>query len=107
MSEDPSIYINDILESIGKIRRYVGGRDFHKFNGDDMLIDAVVRNLGIIGEAAKNLPADVRKAYPGVEWSKIIGLRNILIHAYSKVDTEIVWDIITAKLPELEELLSS
>lgn len=105
MSNDPSVYIADILESIEKIKRYVGDIDYDEFISDEMRLDAVIRNLGIIGEAAKNLSEEVKLAYPDIEWSKIVGLRNVLIHAYSKVDTVIVWDIITSNLVELEERL--
>ena len=105
MSEDASVHIADILESIDKIRRYVGELSYVEFIEDDMLLDAVVRNLLIIGEAVRNLPDGVKRAYPDIEWGKIVGLRNILFHAYSRVDTEIVWSIITTKLGELEEHL--
>ena len=106
MSKDPSVYISDILESIEKIRRFVGDLSYLEFSRDEMRIDAVVRNLELIGEAAKNVPDDLKAAYPDVEWSKLVGLRNVLIHAYSKVDTEIVWDIISTKLVDLREQLS-
>ncbi|MBM4324677.1 MAG: DUF86 domain-containing protein [Deltaproteobacteria bacterium] len=66
-------------------------------------MDAVVRNLEIIGEAIKKLPEDIRLKYPEVEWKKIAGLRDILIHEYFGVDHEIIWDIIQNKLPLLKE----
>jgi uncharacterized protein with HEPN domain len=62
----------------------------------------VVRNLEIIGEAVKHLPKDVQKGYPHVEWKKIAGLRDILIHAYFGIDHDIVWDVVTNKIPELK-----
>lgn len=67
-----------------------------------MLIDAVVRNLEIIGEAAAHITPEVRVKYPEIEWKKIVGLRNILIHDYSGIDLEIVWDIIKNRLDLLE-----
>ena len=106
MSKNPSVYISDILESIEKIGRFVGDLSYQEFSRDEMRIDAVVRNLEIIGEAAKNVPDDLKAAYPDIEWRKIVGLRNVLIHAYSKVDTEIVWDFISTKLVDLQERLS-
>ena len=75
------------------------------FSADDMRIDAVIRNLEIIGEAAKNIPVEIREEYPDIEWKKIVGLRNILIHEYSGVDIDILWDVVKNKLPELENLI--
>ena len=102
MSENTTLHIADILEAIDRIRRYVGELSYAEFVEDEMLLDAVIRNLMIIGEAAKNVPDEVKEAHLDIEWNKIVGLRNILIHAYSKVDKEIVWSIITTKLVELE-----
>ena len=62
----------------------------------------MVRNLEIIGEAVKQLPDAVRAQEPGIEWQKIAGLRDILIHAYSRVDLDIIWDVVANKLPEFE-----
>lgn len=98
MPKDYKVYIDDILESIAKIRLYIKGMSFKQFCSDPRTIDAVNRNLGVIGEAANRIPEYIKKYYSGVEWSRIIGLRNILIHDYSNVDLEIVWDIIQNKL---------
>ncbi len=65
----------------------------------------MIRNLEIIGEAVKNLPDDIKKDYPEVEWRKIAGLRDILIHAYFGVDLEVIWDIVKNKVPELKEMV--
>ena len=70
-----------------------------------MIVDATVRNLEVIGEAAKNVPPGIRQKFPNIEWKKISGLRDILIHKYFGVDVEIVWDIIKHKLPELKTTL--
>jgi len=71
-----------------------------------MRIDAVIRNLEIIGEAAKMVPESIRTRFPLVEWKKIAGLRDILAHHYFEVDLDIIWDILQNKLPELERELS-
>ena len=97
-----AFYFEDILESIEKIRRYLGKASFNEFLENEMLIDAVVRNLEIIGEAAAHISPDTRVKYPEIEWKKIVGLRNILIHDYSGIDIEIVWDIIKNRLDLLE-----
>ena len=67
-----------------------------------MIVDAVIRNLEIIGEAAKNIPKQVKEKYPDVEWRKISGLRDILAHEYFGVDLEVLWDVIKHKLPLLK-----
>ncbi len=74
-----------------------------EFRGDEKTVDAVVRNLEIIGEAVKQLPDAVRSQDPEVEWQKVAGLRDLLIHAYSRVDLDIVWDIVANKLPTFVE----
>jgi uncharacterized protein with HEPN domain len=65
-----------------------------------MAVDAVIRNLEIIGEAAKNLPQDIKDKYPDVPWKRMIGLRNIAVHEYFGVDLSIIWEVVTKNLPE-------
>jgi uncharacterized protein with HEPN domain len=102
MPKDYKVYIDDIFESIGKISLYIKGMSFEDFCSDPRTIDAVNRNLGVIGEAANRIPEYIKHNYSGIEWSRIIGLRNILNHDYSNVDLEIIWDIIHNKLFMLE-----
>jgi len=105
MQKQFKVYIDDILDSIRKIEDYTNEMDYDSFIGNNLVVDAVIRNLEIIGEAVKNIPTEIRKKHPGIEWKKIAGLRDILIHAYSGVDLKIIWDIIENKVPELKDLV--
>jgi uncharacterized protein with HEPN domain len=103
MPRDYKIYLKDIIECIGKIQNYTAGLAMVDFCNDAKTIDAVIRNLEIIGEAARRLPEEIRIKFPDVEWHKIISLRNILIHEYPGIDLETIWDIIENKLSLLKE----
>ena len=102
MPRDSKVYLDDILEATRKIMAYTGGFSKTAFLDDEKTIDAVVRNLEVIGEAVKNLPESLRVNHPAVERKKIAGLRDVLIHEYFGLDTEIVWDIVQSKVPALD-----
>lgn len=106
MLREHKAYLNDILEAIRKIERYTKNFSFDDFVGDELIQDGVVRNLEIIGEAVKIIPSEIKKMRPDVEWKKIAGLRDILIHSYFGVDTEIVWDIVKNKIQILKVAIS-
>jgi uncharacterized protein with HEPN domain len=106
MPREYKIFFKDILSSIKKIEKYVKGKGYEAFKNDDKTVDAVVRNLEIIGEAVKNIPAIIRKRDKSIEWQKIAGLRDVLIHDYFGVDVEILWDIVKNKLPELKQKIN-
>jgi len=99
-STEYKLFIEDILESIEKIQRYIKNLDYEKFKDNELVADAVIRNLEIIGEASKNIPDNIRAKYPNVPWRRMIGLRNITAHEYFGVDLNIIWEIITANLSE-------
>jgi len=102
MPRDSKVYLEDILTATGRITAYLQGSSRESLNTDTKTVDAVVRNLEIIGEAVKQLPHDIRARAADVEWHKIAGLRDILIHAYFGVDLDIVWDVVRNKVPALE-----
>ena len=102
MPRDWRLYVDDILEAIGRIREYVAGYDGDAFAADRKTQDAVVRNLEIIGEASRRLPEEVLALAPEVEWRKIVGLQSVLAHEYFGINASIVWDIVVNKLGPLE-----
>lgn len=107
MPRDSRVYLEDILEGTRKITAYTGNLSKAAFLEDEKTIDAVVRNLEVIGEAVKKLPEDLRAQHSAVEWKKISGLRDILIHEYFGLDAEIVWDIVQTKVPALDREVRS
>jgi hypothetical protein len=99
--------VQDIMDAIGKIQRYIAGKSYQEFLRDSMVQDAVVRNLEIIGEAVKGLSTDFKKRHKAVKWPDIAGMRDRLIHHYAGVNLSIVWDVTQAKLPDLKVQLLS
>lgn len=106
MPRDYRLQIDDILAAVARIRAYTQGMTYDAFAADIRTQDAVVRNLEIIGEAARTLPEDVKQRTAAVEWRKIIGLRNMLIHEYFGISLPIIWDVIANKLGGLEAACS-
>ncbi len=97
-----AVYVADILEACRRIRSYTKGMTLTDFEKSPITIDAVVRNLEIIGEAAGKIPDDIKTKSPQMEWRKITALRNVLAHEYFGVNLKIVWDILANKLGPLE-----
>ncbi len=95
--------LEDIVESSALIAVYVQGMSYANWVKDRKTIDAVVRNLQIIGEATNHVPEDVRSRYSDVPWAQLRGMRNILIHEYFGVDTDILWRAVTEDVPRLRE----
>lgn len=92
-----------IKEAIGRIKRYMDGVPVDTLRNDDMRYYAVVKNIEIIGEAANLLTMEFREAHPASQWKMIIGMRNYIMHEYFQVKFEVVREVLTLDLPELEE----
>ena len=100
---DNTVFLRHILDCIEKIEMYLQDFGYKEFQNDSKTIDAVVRNVEIIGEAANNLARDFRSNTPNIDWRKIIATRNRIIHGYATVDLEIIWNIAQNDLNPLKE----
>jgi len=100
---DVRLFINDILEAIGKIERYVHDKSYEEFQKDEKTKDAVVRNLEIVGEAVRNIPEKFKEKYPDVDWKAAAGMRDKLIHEYFGVSFLIVWETTKSDLPPFKK----
>ncbi len=94
-------FVIDMFLACKKILKYTEGMSFGDFVNDEKTFDAVVRNFEILGEAVKNISNEFKEKYPEIEWKKVAGTRDKLIHFYFGIDKEIVWDTIKENLPEL------
>jgi len=99
------IRIDDIIAATEKVLRYTEGMDKAAFVADERTVDAVVRNLMVIGEAARCVPDDVVAANPQIPWARMRGMRNLVVHEYFGVDVDVLWDTVTGNLPGLLPLL--
>ena len=102
---DWAFRLQDILEAIAKIQRYVSGADFTTFENDEEIMDAVIHNLTVIGEAANHIPAEITAQHPGIPWRQMVDLRNFSVHAYWNLHPAVIWDTIRNDLPPLVEPL--
>jgi len=106
MSNRPvQLLTEDIYDAVGRIENYTRGMSFDTFAGDEKSVDAVVRNLEIIGEAANRLPEEFREKHSAIEWYKIIGLRHRIVHEYFGVDVGIIWQVVQHDLPIFKSAL--
>lgn len=104
---EPSLLIEDIINSAVKILDYTEHLSYVEFAKDEKTIDAVIRNFEIIGEAANRLPEDYKDKYPDIDWHRIRGFRNRIVHDYFGIDYAIVWEIKESFLPTLVNTLKS
>src|SRR5690606_5316528 len=103
MTKNPIVYLKHILDWFIKIKEYTQGVDQDDFLKNSLLQDGVIRNLEIIGEATKRLDQQFRFKYPRVEWKKIAGMRDKLVHDYMGVDLLAVWGVVEKVLPDMDK----
>jgi uncharacterized protein with HEPN domain len=101
VSRDSRLFVDDMITACEKIQRFVARRPRGAFEADEQAFDAVLKNLEVIGEAAKRLPAEIRDAHPEIAWRDIAGLRDIIVHEYFGLDRDIVWDVVENRVPVL------
>ncbi|MBU1622921.1 MAG: DUF86 domain-containing protein [Candidatus Woesearchaeota archaeon] len=103
MKKDTKIFIEHILENINDIEEFSLGLNKEELNSNKLKQKAIIRSLEIIGEAVKNIPNSFRNKYPKIEWNKITGMRDKLIHHYFGLDFDTVWNVIENELPKLKK----
>jgi uncharacterized protein with HEPN domain len=100
IERDYLLYLEDMLLSMERIEEYTDNLDFRKFKMNYLIVDAVVRNFEIIGEASKKVPTQIQEKYPEIPWRKMYGLRNLIVHEYFGIDYEMLWEIAKFNLPQ-------
>jgi uncharacterized protein with HEPN domain len=101
-SRDQILFLEDILEAVNFIEEFTHDMDYSDFINDRKTFDAVLRNLEVIGEAAKNISDKIKSSNEDINWKGMAGMRDKLIHGYFGVDPEIVWETIQNRLPEIK-----
>lgn len=102
MKRDYRLFIEDILDSIEKVEEFTANMGYEDFMKDDKTKSAVVMKLGIIGEASKNIPKNIRQKHKELPWSDMAKMRDKIIHWYFGINYQIVWNVIKERLPEIK-----
>ncbi len=104
---EPDLLLEDIRAALARIERYTSGIDRAQFLSDEKTVDAVARNLEIIGEAVRLLPNDFKSQHTDIPWAQIAGLRNRIVHDYFGLDLEIIWQVLQTSMRDLEKRLAA
>lgn len=102
MSKDIFVYLEDIFDAIERIQSYVQKGKRH-FLSHEMVQDAVIRQISVIGEAVKHLPGSLKKNHTDIPWKKVTGMRDILVHEYSGINIVRIWKTVKEDLPPLKK----
>jgi uncharacterized protein with HEPN domain len=105
MKRDFLVYLDDILDAMGKAEMFVAGMSYAQFEDDLRTNYAVTRAMEIVGEATRRLPVSFREQYPYVPWQDMAGMRDKIIHGYDNVNLRIVWDVVKRDIPEVRPLI--
>ena len=106
-SRDWSLFLRDMECFCSRVLRYTEGLSAEQFATNELVNDAVLRNLELLGEAAKQIPDAVRHRHPEVPWRRIAGLRDVLAHAYFGLEDDTIWQIVSSSVPALSVQLSA
>jgi uncharacterized protein with HEPN domain len=100
-SRDWSLFLQDMRQFCRKVTRYTAGLSAEEFASNEIVYDAVLRNLELLGEATKQIPDEVRNRHPQLPWRRIAGLRDVLAHAYFGLEHETIWQVVITSIPAL------
>ncbi|MEQ6389706.1 DUF86 domain-containing protein [Bacillaceae bacterium S4-13-58] len=103
MQREPKVFLEDKYNASSKIQTYTNGLSYDEFIDNEMVADAVIKNILVIGEAVKNIPEKIRKNNPQIEWRKMAGMRDMVIHGYFSINYRMVWDVVQNKIPVLKQ----
>jgi uncharacterized protein with HEPN domain len=101
VSRDIRHYLVDIIENIGDAERFIAGMSYEQFITNKMVVNAVIRSIEIIGEAAKHIPSEIRVVGADIPWKEMSGMRDKCIHDYVAVDFDVVWTAVKKELPQI------
>lgn len=101
------LFVADIVDAITAIDAYTAGLTREQLFGDRLRLDAVIKNLAVIGEAAGRVPTDITEATPRIPWARMHGMRNVVVHEYFGIDEEVLWGTVTDDLKPLAPLLTA
>lgn len=106
-ARDISDFLEDMCNAIAEVEEFTRGMTFEMFKMDKKTTNAVIRSLEVLGEATKHIPEAFRQKHPDIPWSKIEGMRDVLIHNYMGVDLKTVWKVVIERIPSLAVKIKS